>query len=619
MGNTVLGIDGESVSGEYKLIGSNVHRIVDRDALGSAVCFEFLLDQAATCNRMFGYGIGYDVSHWIKDLTHSQKVRLAKTGMVYTELGLRFYRVSYRPNIYFRVDRLKGCPTSKGGKETMQSALVVDLMRWHRKPFSDVADEWGLVDSIDREIVRHYKAARADFTDEILPAIERYNSKECDMIAELGEEMQASLRQLDLPVSYPLTIGAVAGQLAHRNKVQQYRPDQPNSDITPILPYAFHGGRMQVCRFGQFEDVRHYDIRSAYGWAMAQLPDLNGLWQPVEAFRLNKWGLYFVKWNIDEGQHCVMPFPHRDANGYVHYPPRGCGWYWSPLIKTAMDNYPVGTIEVVHGYCYTPMDEVKPFGYMEELHATRTALAGEPCAGMLKLLMVATWGRMCSSGGRRYDKSRPGKNGTRGMLDWAGMTTALIQARLLDAIHWTGTNSFISCCVDGFFTTSKVPIIPRNDLGDWTAEQIDELFLVRPSFYWKSSDGWLDCKTSGIGTNSDTLDEVKAEWTRRNWRGAVMVTQRTCKGLLQCANEGDFTKLGEFENIKQVISLNPGMGKYGHTCPSVMVNNGKWERWLPYWPPSPDGSTLSSEFKSRMDRTIPEEVAGEAIDEVSEG
>lgn len=365
--------------------------------------------------------------------------------------------------------------------------------------------------------------------------------------------------------------------------------------------------------------VRHYDIRSAYGWAMAQLPDMLGTWSQSET--CTGWGLCKVQWDLDESKHPVMPFPVRDKSGYIHYPPRGTGWYWYPLFRAACEHYGIQDIKLLDLWTYTPASTVKPFWYMEELYAARMALAAanDPAAAFIKLLMVSTWGRMCSMGdAKRGWTTRDSP--TRGLLDWAGMTTALIQERMLNAIHTTGPENFIACCVDGFWTTDLFDCGPNhNNLGDWASEKVDELFLLRPACYWARRGEEWEAKTSGLPDSDDLLEAVFEQWGCKRHRGAIQTTQRLCRGLLQCYRNGeDYSRLGEFDTVPQVLHLNPGFGRYGHTCPTQSSGEMDWERWLPYWPPVSSVETESVEFTSRTGRTIPEEVAGRAISEVEE-
>src|SRR5439155_7373782 len=139
--------------------------------------------------------------------------------------------------------------TNELGRMVEGSATVVDLMRWHRKPFSDVADGWGLGTVDSRAVVREIKADRPNFSEVSAGVIERYNRTECEMISELAGEMEHGLRQLGLPVTHPLTCGSVAGRLASQHRVQDWHQDLPG-EVSSLVQKAFYGGRMQTCRFG---------------------------------------------------------------------------------------------------------------------------------------------------------------------------------------------------------------------------------------------------------------------------------------------------------------------------------------------------------------------------------
>lgn len=621
MGSGVLGVDGEIIDGEYRVLGTSGYRQLSlRGQLTSRQCFDFLLDCATEHKRLYGYGLGLDVCHWIRDLTDRELNRLYREGRCYTEQGLAFYRVVYRPNVFFRVDRLRGMPTGKWGKEVVCSATVIDLMRWHRQPFADVASDWRLGTDDERAYVRAIKEERPGFSEISTGLVERYNQAECRMISELGGEMEHGLRQLGLPLSYPLTSGGVAGRLATQYRVQDYHGEPPEWMSEP-LQGAFYGGRMQTCRFGRFGPARHYDIRSAYSWALGQLPDMLGTWAP-SGRGYSKWGVRLVEWDIPEGEHPVMPFPHRDRKGYIHYPPRGRGWYWSCLVKAAIGEYPDRSIRVLEGYDYTPLTTFKPFWYMEELHGARMALkqAESPLEGLLKLIMVSTWGRLCSDGVRhRYGHgySRE-KSPTRGLIDWAGMTTALIQARLLEAAL-VAPEEFISCCVDGYWTTGDRGPVISEALGGWSVEEADELFLLRQSCYWKRNGCDWAASTSGIASGDKVREEVLAEWARSGMRGKVIIADRACKGLRQCASEGNgYGDLGQFRDTETLLGLNPGMMRYGHVCPTVRSGSKVWERWLPYWPPVAHVETMSEPFTPKCERMLEEELLGDAANEVAE-
>ena len=100
-----IGIDGESIQpfGYCLLASSSGKRLSEGRRLTSRECFDFILGQSEPGSRLFGYGIGYDVCHWVMDLSAEEKGRLAANGVCYTMQGATVYRLTYRPNAYFTV------------------------------------------------------------------------------------------------------------------------------------------------------------------------------------------------------------------------------------------------------------------------------------------------------------------------------------------------------------------------------------------------------------------------------------------------------------------------------------------------------------------------------------
>ena len=608
-----VGIDGESIApwGYCLLSSSSSARLSERRRLTSRECFDFILSQTGEGIRLFGYGIGYDVCHWVADLSVDEKTRLATKGMTYTQQGATFYRLTYRPNAYFTVQRLRGLPKS----EVTATATVVDLMRWHRKPFVDACEEWGATEF--PLCLRAFKANREGFKSEDTAGIHSYCREECIALANLGEQMTSRLADLGIPVSHPFTAGAVAGALMARNKVHLQWQNAPEGVLEPISR-AFFGGREQCSRYGYFENVTQWDVRSAYGWAMTQLPDMLGEWVHFngELVEPTPWSLYKVQWDIDEGRHPVMPFPWRSEDGRVHYPPRGTGWYWSPIVRAAMRQYGDGDLRILDAWHYIPGGSGKPFGYISDLYEARRMATDDPAGGLLKSIIVATWGRMCSPGQRRSK--------TRGMLDWAGMTTALIQERMLDAIHATGEGEFVSCCVDGFWTTNTSGVLEGSgEIGGWSRSDAEELLLLRPACYWNRPEGlgWT-AHTSGVPGGLGIVDAALEQWrSAGGWRrGRLDLTQRRVKGLLACSVNGDYDHLGQFVDLPLSLAFNPGMGRMGHECPSKPPGD-TWRQWNPYWPPVSLPGAESAPFMSRtgiVDDRWKERQEANAIEETAD-
>lgn len=602
-------VDGEVEEGVgYSLLASYYNSIHSPVRLTTRQCLDFLLAEGELANRLFGYGIGFDVCHWIADLSDRQKRLLAERGRCYTQQGIRFYRLIYRPGAYFTVQLLAGMPNTKNGGRAVQSATVVDLMKWFRKPFHAVCEEWGIGSEASRSLIASGKSRRGALSGRELL---EYNNAELDACVELAERIAGRFTELGLPFCHPLTIGTVAGNLAATNRIQDHWTAPPPEAEGPIAT-AFFGGREQCARYGYFPETVQWDIRSAYGWALTQIPSLaNAHWERFGVPSNDSWQLLRVSWEIDESAHPVMPFPFRDAEGRVHYPPKGTGWYWGPLVDTALRHYGDADIAILDWWTVTPNWDDKPFAYVGNLFEKRLEAGDDPSQGLIKMLIVATWGRLCSPGLRQAI--------TRGMLDWAGMVTSFIQARMIDAIHATGEREFISCCVDGFWTTSKASLPTGDQMGQWKRGEPNELLLLRPTFYWKREElEWIGY-TSGVPGGSKLAEEALAHWKATGMRTRTMVvTRRQCKGLLACSQEGDFGQLGQFLDASYSVPFHPGWFVSGHECPTQKSGSDQWRRWLPYWPPTARREAESAPFVSRtgmVDTRWGEKEAANAIEE----
>lgn len=208
----IVSIDGESIApfGYCLMCSSAPHRIRERRRLSSSECFEFLLSEGKGADRLFGFGIGYDVCHWIADLTDKEKALLATKGRCYTLQGGRFYRLTYHPGAYFEIDRLEGFPLGKEKARVEQRAVIVDIMRWHRKPLVDVAFDWDCITTETADWLRAMKANRAQFgagTTKEAWDVEEYCEEECTVTTALVEQMVSDAGASGIPISHPFRRG----------------------------------------------------------------------------------------------------------------------------------------------------------------------------------------------------------------------------------------------------------------------------------------------------------------------------------------------------------------------------------------------------------------------------
>lgn len=103
-----------------------------------------------------------------------------------------------------------------------------------------------------------------------------------------------------------------------RNGLMVYQLDEP---LARVFLQAYYGGRFEVLKRGLYENVKEYDLNSAYPSIMAQMPILteNYKVKHYEGWDYPLYGCYHVV--IDIPEDCYYgPLPERLKTGLVVYP-----------------------------------------------------------------------------------------------------------------------------------------------------------------------------------------------------------------------------------------------------------------------------------------------------------
>lgn len=254
----VTAIDGEAIGGEYALIQSSAGDTL-RSPSGPREIFEWLLGVGAECDRVCGYGIDYDVCNWLRGLPAQSLTCLRHKGRCYVRLkdgfGAHSYSLQYQRGQSFSIARME-----TGGKVS-GFVRVEDLNCWFRAPFVDTALEWDCLSDATAEEMLAHKGLRGVSDEDIGD----YNAMEVLAMADLYDSVAAFLASVGIPLMSPLTPGNCASRLMQRYKV-------PKRYTDPALGEYVKGGWMHTARTGIFEGAAHYDINSAYPWALTELP-----------------------------------------------------------------------------------------------------------------------------------------------------------------------------------------------------------------------------------------------------------------------------------------------------------------------------------------------------------
>jgi len=539
-GRQFLAIDGEAVEGRYVLLADSTDQAVENlDGLTSRECLEFLvrrLPRSASWTRV-GYGLHYDLNHWISDFEPDQRIAILR-GDVGT---------------FGEVAQLDGNPLAEWGVQyianriitiwhypTQRRVTIYDCLGMFRRPFIDAADDWLFGEC--PQIIREGKERRERFTRFDLDFIREYNAAECRTLVHILEGVRAYLGRLpgggvDLRGWYGA--GAIAASWLRRAGVRRlmrrFDLRYVGGDLLDAFARAYHGGRVEARCVGTVGPVWRYDLNSAYAWAASHLGRVTYRWAETDRFEPNiraRMSVYRVRWQLPAGS-ALGPFPVRDEQGRITYPLSGQGWYWWPEVKAARDIYGARRIRVEYGY--SCIDGWRPVGDRQREIGLATVLTTmyqyrhwseqhHPAgARLLKLALAAIWGKFAQRQSANDDGDEPGFFYCQ---PWAGWITSCVRAAILKAAAGN-EDAVISIATDGIVTTRELPGLALSEnLGAWKVEKYRSgTFLLPGLFKLEGFDGQEQVeRTRGFERAAMQWDRLLDE-LRTSGEGKVYTTR----------------------------------------------------------------------------------------------
>ena len=460
-------LDGEGIGSKYILLaGSNAEPLFNRAGIGTESALLYLLDLPRG-SRSHGerpiyvwFAMDYDVNMMLQDIPLKGKKGSIEDLRANGHTWWHGFRIQYTARKIFRV--------SKDGHKHSS----YDVWGFFQGTFEKATREWKV--EIDK-VITEGKAARSDFSDWEDADIIRYNAAELKSLCEITEKLREATSPLELPIQGWYGPGALASSWLQKQKIKNYQNDENEEKFREISARAFFGGRIDAVGYGFLQPAYHYDIISAYPYAITKLPDLSRAeWQISTAIKNSSVYCALVTWDV--GAATWGPFPWRNKAGSIRYPRQGIGWYWHPEIESAIKKFGAKAIHIHKVLRCTNSAELdyplaspiqEMFDYRRELKAK-----GEMSNKAIKLILNSLYGKFAQTVGRAKYQS----------LIWAGLITSHTRARLLDSI----TDDTVCVMTDSIW--SKTPLDVTGDkLGDW--EQLDDktLGLVMAGLYTSES------------------------------------------------------------------------------------------------------------------------------------
>jgi hypothetical protein len=469
---------------------SEGHYIADEAGLGTLRCLEFLLGHANDEDINVIFGGGYDANQWLGDLDPDSLAALWEFGTV-TWKG---YKISYKSRKQFTVSH----------KASRRSACIWDVFGFFQKSFVGVLKEW--CPELNTDAMSEMKDARPAFDWSMFDEILAYCLDECELLVRVVNLLFDAFDQADIQLSRYDGAGAVAAALLKKYGVKDYLPEDGDVPAAVQLAsqHAYAGGRIEAPQLGyaEHQPIHRNDINSAYPTHIATLPCLaHGRWiQRNGRPTSGSFSMCLVDWSFDERP--FYPFFYREHGGSIYFPQMGSGWYWLCEVEAAEESMQLAKRERIGisiSYEWVSTCQHKPFEWVPKLYDERLKLkarlaAGDPSGRAeipIKLGLNSLYGKMAQQVGMvtkdkdgKWIKRRP----TYHNLCWAGYVTANTRASLF-RVAMQRPSSVIAFSTDAVTTTENVEVKTGKQLGEFTYERFDGIYMAQPGVYFLRPEG----------------------------------------------------------------------------------------------------------------------------------
>jgi hypothetical protein len=539
-----IAVDGEGVEGRYVLLADSTGRSIWRDeGLTSRECFEFLLSLQPRSIPV-GFGLNYDVSCWLADLSAERRKALFK----WKDCAWGRYRIKWVPRKWFELwefDCNGECYHIR--EKPIRYVRIEDVMSNFEGGFEKVAEKWD-PEGAD-QILGEGKKRRDSFTLADRSFMESYNAHECVRLVRVMRKFRAAKDAAGFRTPYHYSPAVLAKDLLQRHGAKAYIPKEEPEEAKA----AYFGGRIETAAIGRTNGpIFESDITSAYPWVTADLPNFaDGTWQRSAEYRPDsKYSLYHVRWDYPLLERRFWPFPWRSKKGGVYFPPCGTAWIWAPEVKAAIDSGLA--VKILDGLHYTPSEpDFRPFAWVREVFAQRASLKlqGNPAEYVLKLALNSVYGAFA----QREGLIRGVKPTYRAYV-YAGFITSTVRARLYhhhaEAVMYA-TDAYYTLAPD-IQTTAETSLA----LGGLKLELFKEGTIVQSGVYrFVPFEGEPKIAGRGWGGSEVPFDLIEGEWAAHKEKTSYRLRKRRFVGHKLAIARGKPETWKEWEVVEREVDL----------------------------------------------------------------
>lgn len=487
-----VGLDGEANDKGYCLLaaGRVKQALWNKQGISTTDCFNFLLQLPKGSNRglkpiYIWFAMDYDINMILKDLPWELIQELREKN----ETSWKGYKIKYIRRKIFAVQR--------GGRRFNS----YDVWAFFGKSFERSLEDWKIEVP---EIIREGKAARGTFEKWPRDKLIAYNSAELDCLENMATQLREAINPLELKITSWHGPGSLAGAWLGKNGAENWKGDKLSPGLREAALTAYFGGRIDTQGFGIVEPVYHADIVSAYPSAIRYLPNLSKIKWRKRKGNPSAGGIYLghIEWKIQPRKWC--PFPFRNRDGSIVYPPEGEGWYWFSEIEAAQKRFPDLEINFIEHYQAEGKIEFPFLPLIEDAFRYRKELKQQnhPSHVAVKLILNSLYGKFAQTVGSNRFYSPI----------WAGMITAHCRAQLLSIL----TDDVMLVMTDSVWSRKPLEVEDSGELGGWEQGNESKLVVVGAGLYKAvHADGTESMYQRGFDKNNP----IDLEKIAKNWLG----------------------------------------------------------------------------------------------------
>lgn len=322
---------------------------------------------------------------------------------------------------------------------------------------------------------------------------EQYALADVEATWHLGQRILDLHRQFDVRLC--VSVAQFAGRVFLHHFLKHPIPAAPQ-EVQRAALLSYHGGKNGFYLPGPaWVDCREYDLKSAYPWAMSQMPSLsNGYWQHVDFVHPSQEGFYCVTGEVTHDRYPVL-YSHDflPIRGHIEQT-----WITSYELREALHADEV-RVESVEGWIWNPTSTDQPLReFVEEFYRRKQTATQPQEREMYKLMLNSLYGKFIQLNQEPDGTERPGALFHPVLASWI---TGLVRARIHQLEHEAQA---IHTATDAVHSTRVLPTGPN--LGDLEEVQRGPALLIRNKVYLHFADDGASLKYAVHGIHLSAKD-----------------------------------------------------------------------------------------------------------------